>query len=350
MLSPRLPSMRARGLVDGLSAFAHSAASGAPDARPSPGVAREDARDALCAATASTVTPKRQRAKRPKGGADDDAARSRSPKQSSARKRKVVALDAPPAGWRDTWDLIVELRADRSAVVDKMGTEVAAAVCADEDERAFHSLVSLMLSSQTKDTMNALVMGRLRAHGLSVQSINAMADEKLLELIYGVGFHNNKVRYIKQATAIIAEQHGGLVPRSMEQLLALPGVGPKMALIQMNVAFGECVGISVDTHVHRIANQLGWTGDEPTKMPEKTREALESWMPRDIWPEVNLVLVGLGQEVQTEKAKLLGKCLACSDSARALGLLATLGVDVERELKRLEAPNSGCELKGSRAK
>jgi endonuclease-3 len=120
----------------------------------------------------------------------------------------------------------------------------------------------------------------------------------------------------------------------MPELLALPGVGPKMAIIQLNVAEGQCVGISVDTHVHRICNQLGWTGDEPTKLPEKTREAIQSWMPKDIWRDVNLVLVGLGQEVQTEKQKLLGKCLGCSDPERALALVERLGLDVEREKKR----------------
>lgn len=145
-----------------------------------------------------------------------------------------------------------------------------------------------------------------------------------------------QVKYIKAATQIIVEQHGGVPPSTMEGLLALPGVGPKMALIQLNVAHGKCVGISVDTHVHRIANQLGWTGAEPTSVPEKTREALESWMPAEVWPEVNVILVGLGQEVQTEKAKLLRKALACSDPPRALELIATLGVDVERERARVQ--------------
>jgi endonuclease-3 len=69
-------------------------------------------------------------------------------------------------------------------------------------------------------------------------------------------------------------------------------------------------------------------------MPEKTREALESWMPRDVWPDINLVMVGLGQEVQTEKAKLLRKCVASSDPHSALKLMAALGLDVEREMKK----------------
>ena len=100
--------------------------------------------------------------------------------------------------------------------------------------------------------------------------------------------------------------------------------------------------VQVDTHVHRISNQLGWTGGAPTldkgefpcKDPEKTRKALEQWVPRDDWGDVNWLLVGLGQEVQTEKPKLLRKALAASDPAFALGLLVALGVDVVKVAKK----------------
>lgn len=75
--------------------------------------------------------------------------------------------------------------------------------------------------------------------------IVATDDETLNSLIRAVGFHNNKVRFIKNATAILLERHGGRVPDSQAELLALPGVGPKMALILLNVVFdkaGGCVG------------------------------------------------------------------------------------------------------------
>lgn len=238
----------------------------------------------------------------------------------------------PPSGWRETYDLITELRADRTAVVDTMGCE-AINESAEPETRAYQTLISLMLSSQTKDTVNFATMEKLRAHGLSVASILATPDETLHELIKSVGFHNNKVRYIKQATTILHEQHGGRVPETMEELLKLPGVGPKMALITLHAAFGKVEGISVDTHVHRICNQLGWAGATGTKQPEATRKAIEGWMPREVWPEVNVLLVGLGQEVQTERAKLLGKALASSDPLRALRLCETLGVPTEKGLK-----------------
>lgn len=258
---------------------------------------------------------------------------TRASQASSAapRGRKRALEVAEPPGWRRQFDMIKELRKDRTAVVDSMGAEQAAAGAADAD-RPYHTLISLMISSQTKDTVNAQTMRKLRAHGLSVENILATPDEILNELIREVGFHNNKTRYIKETTRIIAADHGGRVPDTMEALLALPGVGPKMALILLHVAFGQCVGISVDTHVHRIANQLQWTGAEPTRAPEKTREALEAWMPRDVWPEVNVLLVGFGQEIQADRQKLLGKCLAASDPEYALDLVRTCGLKVEAEL------------------
>ena len=120
---------------------------------------------------------------------------------SPQRKAKGVALElAPPKGWRLTYDLITELRADRSAVVDTMGSEALAEGAGSGTsvaERDYHTLVSLMLSSQTKDTVNAATMIKLREHGLTVDNILATDDATLDELIHAVGFHNNKVFHNK---------------------------------------------------------------------------------------------------------------------------------------------------------
>ena len=87
--------------------------------------------------------------------------------------------------------------------------------------------------------------------------------------------------------------------------------------------------------------QLGWAGPEGTKQPEDTRKAIEAWMPREVWPDVNLLLVGLGQEIQTERTKLIAKCVACTDPPRALRLMSTLGMPVEKVLRaaKLDVPS-----------
>eukprot|EP00635_Sarcinochrysidales_sp_CCMP3193_P001575 CAMPEP_0118902714 /NCGR_PEP_ID=MMETSP1166-20130328/7880_1 /TAXON_ID=1104430 /ORGANISM="Chrysoreinhardia sp, Strain CCMP3193" /LENGTH=302 /DNA_ID=CAMNT_0006841927 /DNA_START=50 /DNA_END=958 /DNA_ORIENTATION=- len=234
-------------------------------------------------------------------------------------------------GWRSTYDLIVELRKDRTAVVDAMGSEALAE--GDGETRNYQTLISLMLSSQTKDTTTAKTMRKLRDHGLSLESILATEDAELNGLIREVGFHNRKTTYLKETSRILKEKHDSKVPRTMEELCALPGVGPKMALIVLKVNYGIVDGIAVDTHVHRICNQLGWCD---AKQPEQTRKAIETLMPRDIWPDVNLVLVGFGQELQTEKKKLLEKCLNSSDPGAALALVTKLGLVPSKEFARHE--------------
>ena len=184
----------------------------------------------------------------------------------SAKRAKATAPAVTmPAGWRDEWRLIKELRKDRTAVVDTMGCERLADPKASEKDRRYHVLVSLMLSSQTKDTVNAAVMGALKARGLSVKRIlDETTEDELHELIKPVGFHNVKTKNIRRATQILRDEYDEDVPNTMEALLALPGVGPKMALLVLKCAFDITAGISVDTHVHRISNQLGWTGGVPT--------------------------------------------------------------------------------------
>ena len=117
--------------------------------------------------------------------------------------------------------------------------------------RRFQFLVSLMLSFQTKDQVNYAAMTMLKDHGLTVDNILATSDQKLGELIYGVGFWKRKVAYIKETCQVLKNDYNGDIPDTVEGLCKLKGVGPKMAHICMNVAWGKQSGIGVDTHVHR---------------------------------------------------------------------------------------------------
>lgn len=117
----------------------------------------------------------------------------------------------------------------------------------------------------------------------------------------------NKAKFLKQTSQILVDKYNSDIPNTVNELVKLPGVGPKMAHLCMNVAWGVVSGIGVDTHVHRITNRLKWTR-KPTKDPEKTRIALEEWLPFELWDEINLILVGFGQTICTPVSPKCDKC------------------------------------------
>ncbi|XP_013843275.1 endonuclease III-like protein 1 isoform X2 [Sus scrofa] len=264
----------------------------------------------------------------------------------------LVAPGWEPPDWRKQLENIRAMRSGRDAPVDQLGAEHCYDPSAPPKVRRYQVLLSLMLSSQTKDQVTAGAMQRLRAHGLTVDSILQMDDSTLGTLIYPVGFWRppalpflaqaahppaysfvysqrprraqalpsgapaghrvqSKVKYIKQTSAILQQRYGGDIPASVPELVALPGVGPKMAHLAMAVAWGTVSGIAVDTHVHRIAGRLKWT-KKATKSPEKTRTALEEWLPRELWSEINGLLVGFGQQTCLP---VRPRCQACLNRA-----------------------------------
>lgn len=142
-----------------------------------------------------------------------------------------------------------------------------------------------------------------------------MASAEVQELedrIKPVGFYRTKAKHIKQSSQMLIDDFDGEVPNDLTSLLKLPGVGKKMANIALAECFDNVVGIGVDVHVHRISNRLNWTSKQ-TKTPEETEKELEGWLPREIWREVNLLLVGFGQQICTPKSPHCGDCLNSSN-------------------------------------
>lgn len=244
--------------------------------------------------------------------------RARKPARKTQDPTTGAETVAAPSDWQELYDTAKEMRlagAATNAAVDTMGCERLALPTASPRDQRFHTLVALMLSSQTKDTTNAAAMRRLQTElpphedgappGLNLENMLAVAPETLNELIWAVGFHNNKTKYLKQAAVILRDSWGGDIPDTIEGLVSLPGVGPKMAHLCLSSAWGRTEGIGVDVHVHRITNLWGW---HKTKTPEETRMALQAWLPRDRWREINWLLVGLGQTVCAPVGRKCGDC------------------------------------------
>ncbi len=109
--------------------------------------------------------------------------------------------------------------------------------------------------------------------------------------IYPVGFYRTKARTLKALARHLLLRHGGKTPDTLEDLLAIKGVGRKTANLVLTLGFGK-PGICVDTHVHRISNRWGLV---KAKTPEKTEFALREVLPRRYWIEYNDLLVSFGQ-------------------------------------------------------
>ncbi|KAJ5493359.1 DNA polymerase alpha-associated DNA helicase A [Penicillium diatomitis] len=289
---------------------------------------------------------------------EEEAAVDKKPAPSSKTRRmparKTRDADGevvvePPSNWETMYNIVKKMREDNpTAPVDTMGCSDLYWRASSPRDRRFQTLIALMLSSQTKDTVTAVAMQRLhtelcndfpdRSHAvkkeesvspnrikikpesdetanilavpekdsdLTLENIIAVSPTHLNSLIDKVGFHNNKTKYIKAAALILRDEYNSDIPSTPEGLMRLPGVGPKMAYLCMSAAWGKHEGIGVDVHVHRITNLWGW---HKTKTPEETRIALQSWLPRDKWHEINKLLVGLGQTACQPVKRRCGEC------------------------------------------
>ncbi|XP_058810590.1 endonuclease III-like protein 1 isoform X2 [Phymastichus coffea] len=216
-----------------------------------------------------------------------------------------------PYNWERQLKNIRQMRCNLLAPVDKMGCHKCADKLAEAPIFRFQSLIALMLSSQTKDKVTFEAMNRLKKINCSPLIIASMSDEELEKLIYPVSFWKRKAQYLKRTSKILLEDYNGDIPKNVEALCALPGIGPKMGHICMQVAWNEITGIGVDTHVHRISNRLKWV-QKPTKNSEETRIALESWLPKELWAEINQLFVGFGQEICRSRNPQCFNCLNCT--------------------------------------
>lgn len=207
---------------------------------------------------------------------------------------------SPPRRWRDTLECIRKMRASKSAPVDSMGCHRCFDPVVDDKTRRFQIL--------TKDDITHGAMARLRTRGLSIDLINQIELSELQELLYPVGFYKKKAIFLKKVAQILLKDYEGDIPKDPASLIRLPGVGPKMAYLAMNVAWHDVCGIGVDTHVHRICKRIEWVPYD-SKSPELTRKTLESWFPREYWADINELLVGFGQEICTPVKPKCSNCL-----------------------------------------
>ena len=157
----------------------------------------------------------------------------------------------------------------------------------------FKILISTILSARTRDSNTEEATKTLFAKFNTPELIANAKVEDLENLIYKSGFYKVKAERIKQVSQIIQNKYDSVVPDDFENLISLPGVGAKTANCVLVYAF-KVPAIPVDTHVHRIANRLGWI---KTKKPEETEKELKKIIPKNQWIRVNRLFVRFGQEI-----------------------------------------------------
>ncbi len=168
----------------------------------------------------------------------------------------------------------------------------------------FKVLVSTVISARTKDEVTGEASRRLFAEASTPKGIAALPETRIAALIYPAGFYRTKARSIRALAGTIAGERRGRVPRTMEGLLSLPGVGRKTANLVLTLGFG-IPGICVDTHVHTVVNRLGLVR---TKNAGQTEACLRATLPREHWIEINDLLVVFGKTICTP---LSPRCSIC---------------------------------------
>ena len=155
-----------------------------------------------------------------------------------------------------------------------------AATCALHDKDAWQLLVATILSAQCTDKrVNEVTPGLFRKYP-TVQDFAAVSQEELAQDIRSTGFFNNKAKSVIGAARKILAEYGGKVPRTMEEMLTVPGAARKTANVVLGTAYGIASGVVVDTHVQRIARRLELTREQD---PVKIEKDLVKLIPPERW-------------------------------------------------------------------
>jgi endonuclease-3 len=191
------------------------------------------------------------------------------------------------------------------AILQKLDQAYPDVVCALEHENPFQLLISTILSAQCTDVRVNQVTKTLYVKYRTPKDF-AYADPKDLEReIRPTGFFRNKTKSIMGASKKIVEEFGGEVPRTMEELLTLPGVARKTANVVLGTAFGIASGIVVDTHVTRLSERLDLSRNTD---PKKIEQDLMKVIPQEKWILFSHQLIWHGRKVCQARKPLCAEC------------------------------------------
>ena len=187
---------------------------------------------------------------------------------------------------------------------------------------AFKILIATILSARTRDTTTDKVVEKLFKKYNTPKALTEIDIEELKILIRQSGYYKQKAKRIKEVSKIIYEDYNSEVPKDFDELVSLPGVGPKTANCVLVFAF-NIPALTVDTHMHRIPNRLRWV---KTKKPEETEKELKKILPKDLWIRASRTIVRFGQQ---HCNPLHSKCNTCP-----IEIMCPKDFTMEEEAKR----------------
>lgn len=184
-------------------------------------------------------------------------------------------------------------RAGRAAaILQKLRSTYPDAHCELNHHGAFQLLAATILSAQCTDVRVNMVTPALFKKYPDAESLAAARQEDLEELVRSTGFFRSKAKSLRTAAAALVAEHGGQVPRDLDALTKLPGVGRKTANVVLGNAYGIEAGVVVDTHVARLSKRLGLTKQTD---PVKIERDLMKAVPRDAWTLWSHLLIWHGR-------------------------------------------------------
>lgn len=170
--------------------------------------------------------------------------------------------------------------------------------------KPYKALVSCILSLRTRDEVTYPIAERLFETADTPKAMVELPYEDLCKIVKSINYYKTKAENIQLNSKIIIEKYNSKVPDTMDELLALRGVGRKTANIVLAVGYKQSA-IAVDTHVHRISNRLGYV---KTKNPEETEFGLREKVPEKLWREINRLMVMHGKNICRPISPLCSKC------------------------------------------
>jgi endonuclease-3 len=201
---------------------------------------------------------------------------------------------------------MMERNESATAIAQLLAVEYPDARCELDYRSPWELLVATMLSAQCTDVRVNRVTPDLFSRWPQAADLAAAAQEDVESVIRSTGMYRQKAASLRAAARILVDEHGGVVPSNIDALVALPGVGRKTAKVVLGEGFGLAAGVTVDTHVRRLAQRLGLTDFED---PEKIAAELEELLPCNQWIAFSTRMILHGRRVCGAQSPLCEDCV-----------------------------------------